>query len=159
MAGRPKGATVSQLKLPPKLRSVRGDTPAQETMHSKVSSTRPTKPDDLPTKVDALWDELVDELDNAGLLATVDGPAIELALRHYIAATEASNHLIENGPTAYDAKNDRDMKNPSSQVFRDHSTAYLEFAKNLGLTFVARARVPMNGGAADDSGNPFSAAQ
>ena len=32
------------------------------------------------------------------------------------------------------------MKNPASQVFRDHSTAFLEFAKQLGLSFAAPAR-------------------
>jgi phage terminase small subunit len=55
----------------------------------------------------------------------------------------------------HDDKNERDMKNPASQVFRDHSTAFLEFAKQLGLSFVSRARVTMSKGESDD-GNPFA---
>lgn len=153
--GRPKGATVSQLKLPPNLRAVRGDQVAPETMNSKLSPTRPTRPAGLPDEVAALWDSMVDDLDEAGLLTAVDGPTLELALRHYLSAARASDDLLRDGSTMYDEKNERTMKNPASQVFRDHSAAFLEFAKQLGLSFVARARVTTAKGDANDEGNPF----
>ena len=152
--GRPKGAIVSQLKLPPKLSAVRGKR--AETMHSKLSVTRPEKPKDMPEVLSTLWDSTVDALDEAGLITAVDGPTLELALRHYLAAVAASDDLLESGSTLHDDKNERDMKNPASQVFRDHSTAYLEFAKQLGLSFVARARVTMAKGDSDEDGNPFA---
>jgi P27 family predicted phage terminase small subunit len=158
MAGRPKGATISHLKLPPALSAVSPGTVRPDTMNSKLSPTRPMKPDDLPGALDVLWDSTVDALDEAGLLASVDGPTLELALRHYLAAREASNDLLVSGSTLHDDKNERDMKNPASQVFRDHSTAYLEFAKQLGLSFVARARVTTAKGDASDAGNPFAVA-
>jgi P27 family predicted phage terminase small subunit len=153
--GRPKGAVVSQLKLPPALSGVRNST---ETAHSKLSVSRPTKPADMPDSLSALWDSTVDALDDAGLITAVDGPTLELALRHYLAAAAASDSLLESGSTVHDDHNNRDMKNPASQVFRDHSTAYLEFAKQLGLSFVSRARVTMSKEAADD-GNPFAVNQ
>ncbi|MGY4859517.1 phage terminase small subunit P27 family [Cryobacterium sp. AP23] len=127
-----------------------------KSMHSRISPTQPTKPADLPEAVSAMWDTLAQQLDDAGLIAAVDGATLELAIRHYLAAVKASDDLFENGPTTYDAKNDREMKNPASQVFRDHSTAFLQFAKELGLSFVARARVSMSKEDADGAGNPFA---
>ena len=153
--GRPRGATVSQLKLPPNLRVVRGDQVAPETMNSKLSPTRPSKPAGLPADLDDLWESMVTDLDEAGLLTAVDGPTLELALRHYLSAARASDDLLRDGSTMHDDKNERDMKNPASQVFRDHSAAFLEFAKQLGLSFVARARVTTAKGDANDEGNPF----
>ena len=154
--GRPRGAIVSQLKLPPGLSA--GSGKSVPTMHSKLSVTRPAKPSDMPDALSGLWDSTVDALDEAGLITAVDGPTLELALRHYLAAVAASDDLLEHGSTLHDDKNERDMKNPASQVFRDHSSAFLEFAKQLGLSFVSRSRVAMSKGDADD-GNPFAVNQ
>lgn len=156
--GRPKGAIVSELKLPPTLRATRSGAKSTETMHSKMSRSRPVKPADMPEELSAIWDSTVEALDEAGLITPVDGPTLELALRHYLAAVAASDDLLRSGSTLHDDKNERDMKNPASQVFRDHSTAFLEFAKQLGLSFVSRARVTMSKGDADD-GNPFAVSQ
>ncbi len=158
MAGRPRGATVSALKLPPGLHAVRSGTKSVPTMHSKLSPNRPAKPETMPAELSDLWDTIVDTLDEAGLLTAVDGMTLELALRHYLAAVSASDELLRSGVKLHDDKNERDMKNPASQVFRDHSTAFLEFAKQLGLSFVSRARVTMNK-AAEDEGNPFAVGQ
>lgn len=154
--GRPKGAIVSQLKLPSTVRPVRAGAKQLETMHSKLQRSRPTKPADMPDALSTLWDSTVEALDEAGLITPVDGPTLELALRHYLAAVAASDDLLALGSTLHDDKNERDMKNPASQVFRDHSTAFLEFAKQLGLSFVARARVTMAKGDSDEDGNPFA---
>lgn len=150
---------VSKLKLPPKLRLVSDQTPDASSMNATLRPTAPAKPEDLPAELSVLWDEVVTDLDNAGLIAHVDGMALELALRHYLAAVKASEDLLASGPTTYDDKNQRVMKNPSSQVFRDHSTAFLEFAKQLGLSFVSRARVTVGKESDDAEGNPFAVAQ
>lgn len=147
---------VSQLKLPPKLRIVSDKTPDQTSAQSKVRPSAPEMPANLPESLQGLWTQLVDELDDAGLISSVDGPTLELALRHYAAAVAASDELLDGGATAYDEKNERTMKNPASQVFRDHSTAFLEFAKQLGLSFTARARTTVAKEADDGAGNPFA---
>lgn len=150
------------LKLPP-LRVVAdgevvvdGD-PGPTTAHTAIRPQRPVKPAGLPKAAEPMWDEIVDALDAAGLIARCDAATLELALRHYLAAVRASNALMRSAVTQEDKKNQRVMKNPASQVFRDHSTAFLEFAKQLGLTFVSRARVPLGdkeaGGGAH---NPFA---
>lgn len=147
-----------KLKLPPHLRPVDGaQSTAPPTLAEAVKPVAPTKPADLPAEVSQAWDEIVPALDEVGVLARCDGPALELALRHYIAAKTASDDVIRE-PRLYDDKNERPMKNPSSQVFRDHSTAFLEYAKQLGLTFVSRARAPRpDEGDADATNNPFAA--
>jgi P27 family predicted phage terminase small subunit len=147
---------VSELKLPPKLRLVTDKKPDDSSAQSKVNLTAPEMPADLPESLQPLWEKLVGELDDAGLISSVDGPTLELALRHYAAAVAASDELLRDGSTEYDNKNQRTMKNPASQVFRDHSTAFLEFAKQLGLSFAARARTTVAKEADDGSSNPFA---
>ena len=157
---RRKGQLVSDLKLPPNLRvaSVDGEKISPEsTAATQFRADRPVKPEDLPESLCEIWDDIVGTLDEAGLLSKVDGPAISLALRHYMAAVQASEKVFEDGPMLWDEKNQRDMKNPASVVFTQQSTAFLEYAKQLGLTFVSRARTPARQG--DDGGqesNPFA---
>ena len=79
-----------------------------------------------------------------------------MCLRHFRAARDASDALAAGEPTTWDAKNGREMKNPAEVVFRSESSAFLEYAKQLGLTFVARARTPVKG-SDDGEGNPFAA--
>lgn len=157
--GRPQGAIVSKLKLPPTVRTTHAGEKPEDTMHTKLRPTAPFKPEDLIGDLSDLWDEIVPALDEAGLVTAVDGPAIELALRHFYVARQASEQLIMDGPTVYDEKNERTAKNPASQVFRDHSTAFLEFAKQLGLSFVSRARVNTSGDGDGDTRNPFAVNQ
>lgn len=126
------------------------------TAAAMVRPAAPPKPAKLPAGGSEVWDELVTALEEAGLIAQCDGPTLELAIRHYLAAVKASNTLMASGTTRTDKKNQRVMKNPASQVFRDHSTAFLEFAKQLGLTFVARARTQVGAEEGSDSGNPFA---
>jgi phage terminase small subunit len=57
-----------------------------------------------------------------------------------------------------DKAHERMAKNPASQVFRDHSTAFLEYAKQLGLSFASRARLPGKDEPERDDGNPFASA-
>ena len=164
MPGKSRGASrgpLSALKLPPNVRVLAGgagaidDRPADSAV-SRVSLTAPVKPDKLPPLVSDAWDEIVPELDAAGMLSPVDGPTLELALRHYAAAVKASNALLRGAVVKHDDKNERDMKNPASQVFRDHSTAFLEYAKQLGLSFAARTRLPGRDDDADTDSNPFA---
>lgn len=148
-----------QLKLPSHLRAVPADSDAPATVADRIKPIAPDRPKTLPASLYSMWDEIVGALDELGLLTRADAPALELALRHYSAALKASDELVDLSSMAVmDDKNDRLMKHPAHQVFKDHSTAFLEFAKQLGLTFVARARTvapkePEGG----DQKNPFAA--
>lgn len=132
---------------------------AKGTAASKVPAVSPLKPSavaDDPT-LDLLWDSIVPELDRAGLVTPADAAAIELALRHFAAARVASDLLMSKGPTEYDNKNDRTMKNPAEVVFRSESELFLKYAAQLGMTFVSRARTAVAEEGSSD-GNPFGTA-
>lgn len=144
------------LKLVPHLASV----DPSGTAAAEVSVGAPVKPDAIAGDpvLSGLWDQVVPALLEAGMVSQVDGPALEMAFRHFRAARAASDELERGSATVWDEKNGREMKNPAEVVFRSESLAFLEYAKQLGLTFGARARTPMGGGAEDD-GNPFAPAQ
>ena len=59
--------------------------------------------------------------------------------------------------TLWDAKNQRDMKNPAEVVFRSESSMFLEYARQLGMTFVSRARTPGQDMSDGGEANPFAA--
>lgn len=143
------------LKLPPALKVVpRADS--ERTAAETTAPGRPRKPGKLPAGASKLWDELVEALDGAGLLSSVDGPALELALRHYVVAVKASNELLRGDAAVPDELNGRSAKNPASQVFRDHSMAFAEYMKQMGLSFAARARVSSPKEDGRGAANPFS---
>lgn len=158
--------TRGPLKLPAHLRPVPGQKPpadgdvdAPVTAADVVKPGRPPRPEKLPKALHELWDQLVDDLDAAGMLAAVDGPALELALRHYAAAVKASNTLAAGSITVADPVHGGRKKNPAEAVFRAQSAAFLAYAQQLGMTFVSRARSPMSreDPAGGEATNPFAA--
>src|SRR5690606_31537294 len=131
-----------KLKLPPHLRAVDGDaSDAPGTLAEAVKPVAPSKPEGLPDAVSVAWEEIVPALGEVGVLARCHGAALELALRHYVPAVGACDDVIDEA-RLYDDKHDRPMKDPSSEVFRDHSAAFLEYAQQIGLTSVSRAGAP-----------------
>lgn len=151
---------VAQLKLPAHLRAVPSseEDQAPESAAAALPPLAPDKPKGLPRKVSQAWDLIVPELAAAGLVSKADALTLELALRHYAIAVKASNSLERSPVTIEDRKNGRKAKNPASQVMRDHSTAFLEFAKQLGMSFAARTRLPMpEGSDGDDDQTEFDA--
>lgn len=103
-----------------------------------------------------LWDQYARELDEAGLLAKCDGMTLELALRHFLAARQASDALADSD-ILVPGREGEVKKNPAGAEFRSQSTAFLEYAKQMGMSFAARARIQLR---PDDGeqGDLFSAA-
>lgn len=136
-------------------------TPVGDAVRGTAAANMPAQAPAKPAAVEAnedlsaLWDDVVGVLNKAGLVSPSDAPAIELALRHFLAARAASDQLLAEGPVEEDRKNERRMKNPAEVVYRSESLAFLEYAKQLGMTFASRARISTgeDGGA---NGNPFS---
>lgn len=128
------------------------------TAAADVSPIAPTKPEAVAedSELSALWDEIVPALDADGLLARSDALAVEMALRHFLAARQASVKLLQEGPVEFDEKNKRRMKNPTEVVFRVESNAFLQYANALGMTFVSRARAPSKDEGSGLHGSPFS---
>lgn len=150
------------LKIPPHLRAVKASDlagSAGDSAASTVPRVAPVKPPAVEANatLSALWDEVVPQLDEAGLVAPSDGPAIELALRHFMVAREASEQIGKQISVETDEDHGGVKKNPAEAVFRLESAAFLEYAKQLGMTFVARARTPSAKGGEDGEANPFAA--
>lgn len=146
--------TRGQLKIAPHLTSVDTEGTAAGAMQPQA----PEKPEPVAEdqELSDLWDSIVPTLDAAGLISPADGPAVEMAIRHFRAARVASEELAGGPVSMRDEKNGRDMKNPAEVVFRSESDMFLKYAQQLGMTFVARARTPVAKGDADDV-NPFAA--
>lgn len=143
---------------PLKLAPAGATEPAEETAATVVRPGKPAKPHGLPATVSKAWDQAVESLEAAGMLAECDGPTLDLALRHYAVALQAARKLQQAGTAIYDDKNKRWAKHPASQVFRDHSAMFIEYAKLLGLAYGARARLRTPESAhGDQDGNPFGA--
>lgn len=147
------------LKLPTHLRPVT-DREVAGSIAETAPRSAPAKPaavaaDDL---LSSLWDAIVPELDEAGLISPVDGPSVELMLRHYALARRAFDQVGESVIVKDHHIAGGLKKHPAEQVFRSESDAFLRYAQQLGMTFVARARTPAAKGRDDGDANPFAAA-
>ena len=155
---RKKGQSVGDKRLPAKLRLV--DSPPEETGASRSPLGVPSKPEWISerSQLSANWDDIVTTLGETGVLTKADGAALELALMHYETAHQAGMSLLEDGSVIYDKHNGREQKHPASTILAMQSRLFLDYAKQLGLTFVSRARVDVPEGKADDfiGGNPFA---
>lgn len=103
----------------------------------------------------AAWRETVPQLDRTGLVTPADGPTIEMMLRHLVTARKAHRSVMEDG-VEVQGENGTMKKNPSEAVFRLESAAFLELAKQLGMTWMVRARTASQQGRGEGGGaNPF----
>lgn len=147
------------LKIPSHLRPVR-DGEVAGTVAEKVPPVAPEPPPGFPDdpELRRLWGDIVPQLDRAGLLAAVDGPTIELALRHFLAARQASDALTSGGVVVEDPAHGGVKKNPAGTEFRSQSDLFLKYAAQLGMSFASRARTPAAKEPDGDSSNPFQQA-
>lgn len=146
------------LKMPAHLAAVPDiDEKPEETAALAVESALPVKPPGMPSHANRMWDTLAKELADAGLLARCDAATLELAVRHYALAVQAHNSINRQGLIKKDHKNKREMKHPGAQIMTANSTLFLEYAKQMGLTFVSRARTPFGDqGGSGDGSNPLT---
>lgn len=142
------------LKIASHLTSVPDAT--KGTAATEVPALAPTKPQAVADNeaLSALWDQIVPELDRAGLVTVSDGPSVEMALRHFLVARLAADSIGERVEVE-DSNHGGTKKSPAEAVFRAESEMFLKYAQQLGMTFVSRARTPAAKGA-DDGGNPFA---
>lgn len=147
------------MKLPRHLNPVASAAPAG-SLAETVRPHAPDRPFGFPVddaELSALWDELVPVLDEAGVLAKCDGPTIELALRHFLAARRASDAMLTGDVVIPDPGHGQGLKkNPAGAEFRSQSALFLEFAKQMGMSFAARARVSVKQEPEGGESNPFA---
>ena len=157
MSNTPRG---TGLKVRQGLRLVAGDPVAdviEDTAAADVAIEMPPMPKAVAEDDDLaeLWDAMIPDLYEAQMVSRIDWPSLEMMIRHFHAARQASDDLMIGEPTVWDEMHNRPMKNPSEVVFRSESMAFMAYAKEMGMTFASRARTPSQRGPKGDSSNPF----
>lgn len=155
------GPGSGPLKVPAHLRVV-SQAPSRlpETVAETTVRHAPEKTDEVKANdtLSRLWDEIVPQLDAAGLVSLVDGMAITQLLRHYVISGMAMDELLlADSVVLYDDKvAGGAKKHPAEQVMRSESEMFLRFATQLGMTFASRARIPSAKADVDAGDNPFT---
>lgn len=95
----------------------------------------------LSRQAATLWRELVPKLEDAfpEEITVLDTPALAIMLEHLAITHSAARSMRGQGGwiatvSVDEAHRDRLRKAPSSQVMRDHAKAFLELAREYGLT-------------------------
>lgn len=147
------------------LRLVEMNTVTKETLTGTMAdkvrgATVIDKPDAIKDNVELseVWDWLIPKLLEAGLAANIDALTLELCVRHYVHAVQASDQLLKESLLV--SGRDEFKKNPLEAVFRSESLAFLSYSKMLGLSFAARVRTrdPKSDGS-EEGDNPYKTAQ
>lgn len=121
-----------------------------------------TPPAWLSAPAKALWRQVVPKLDEAypETLSALDLPALGLMLEHHAIAIAAAQAMRGKGnkPDVLEkdeAHRDRVRKTPASQVMRDHGKAYVELARDYGMTLRGRVGIDLEklGGVLPDDGD------
>ena len=143
-----------KLKLPSHMAVIDGGDQADDAVTTVASRTPLGEPDhpagwdEEAAELAELWEQYSGELHQAGLISRVDGMTLEMMLRHFLAARQASEALA-TGEVLVDDRDGGRKKNPAGAEFRQQSALMLEYAKQMGMTFAARQRIEVR---TDDDG-------
>lgn len=105
-------------------------------------------------RMEEIWDWIVPKLVTAGLAHEMDSLTVELAVRHYVHAIDASDRLLKED-ILIPGRNE-DKRNPLETVFRNESMSFLQYVKQLGLSFGSRVRLQDVEAKREAEENPFS---
>lgn len=146
-------------KIPKHLQAV---PDGADTAADRIAREAPEQPWGFPPDdrdLVELWDETIPNLDDAGLLARCDGMVVELMLQHFLMARRAAAALFRGDVVVEDPAHGPEAvkKNPAGAEMRAQSLMFLEYAKQLGMSFASRARIPVKDRSdGDGQPNPFA---
>lgn len=133
---------------------------APDSAQARVAPIAPNPPKCITDddKLLQLWNDVVPGLDRAGLLTEADTMTVAAAIMHFATMKMAYDELSEYDSVIVDSDDsdtDHVKKNPAEHIMRLQSGLYMEYAKQLGMTWMARARttIPKE---ASERGNPFA---
>lgn len=133
--------------------SAQMDVPASARRIYKPARVRESE------SLSSLWDEIVPGLEAAGLLTSADVAVIEMALRHFRAAIAIDEDWFASKYEAVveDTTNTgvSTKKNPTETAYKSQSAMFLEYCKQLGMTFQSRARTQGRDSDGSSDSNPF----
>lgn len=104
------------------------------------------------------WEEIVPGLHEAGLTSAADTAVIETMIRHLVVVRKAHRELMAADSITVEADTEDpargSKKHPAEAIFRMESAVFAAYAKELGMTWMSRARTTIRKPEAD-GGNPF----
>jgi P27 family predicted phage terminase small subunit len=99
---------------------------------------------------------IVPGLDRAGLLSQADLASVVLMLEHFVSTHKAYQDIQRTGLVVPATTDGIEKKSPAEAIMRLQSAYFLDYAKQLGMTWMARARTPAAPRAEEEDGaNPF----
>lgn len=130
-----------------------------DTAAAMVQPRMPDKPKSVADDPDLSqwWDDIVPGLYRAGLTSEADTGAVVQMLQHLSLSHKAYKVVVQEGISILineEKPEHGQKKHPQEAVLRMESAAFLEYAKQLGMTWMSRARTAIPKGD-NDSGNPF----
>jgi len=131
------------------IRGAEAETPSAPRRRRRQAPLGPA-PSWLSAPAKVLWRSVVPELDELypELIGKLDVHAIGLMVEHLAIAQAAAEGMRAKGNVPDTVDVDKvhgggSKKPPASQVMRDHGKAFLELARDYGLTLGARARLDL----------------
>lgn len=115
-----------------------GNRRLPEPLH--LSARLPERPAGLPPAAIALWDELMPDLSEVGVVAFPDSAALVAMCVQWARAEEARRVIAEEGHFALGSTGQL-VEHPALAIERAAHALYLRFAEQFGLTASARARI------------------
>jgi P27 family predicted phage terminase small subunit len=107
----------------------------------------PPQPRSLSAKEKTVWKELVPQLDQAGILQTVDGASLESLVTQIVIMRDAKIELRKGGVISKGSKGQL-RKHPALQIINDSQREIRAWCERFGLDPAARGKltIPNNGG-------------
>ncbi len=112
---------------------------SRQTSGTSVTIARPPMPRTLPEEGKAEWRRVVPELEDIGLLATIDRGVLIRYCQAWADWVEFARLLEKSGKLIRGQKGNL-VRNPVWMMKRDAEQAIAELARQLGLTPAARLR-------------------
>lgn len=134
-----------------------------ETAATVVPPMEPEKPAGIAAheELSVMWDETVRDMKRAGMVAPVDAAVIEQMLLHRLTARMAFREIEKTGSVIITATKDDygDRKHPAEVILRQESAALMEYLKQMGFTWMSRARTAATATGGADGANPFEGSE
>lgn len=125
---------------PAKLRVLRGNPGRRPIPDApEPAAGLPIQPAGMSDQARAIWDRIIRDYGETGVLTGVDGDALRVYCEAVVRYEYAAQMLEQSGPLVKGARQGDLIKNPLHQIVRDNADLIRAFARELGFTPSARS--------------------
>jgi len=132
---------MSNPRIPENIKKLRGtQRKSRKPPTLKVSAKMPRKPAWLDAKAAGFWDIVAPQLVREGLLSPLFASTFALLCQSWSMYLDAQSEIAENGLTIRSSHGNL-KPHPALAIARRERSAFLELAKQFGLTVLARQAI------------------